>query len=268
MGNIFSSAKSVKTDKVEDDFVGGGGVLDTDIYSGSIKYMYLGKAANSDARSVTISVTLKGNKEVRETIWMTNRDGDVTYKDKRSGEMKNLPGFNQVNALCMMLTGKEIGELETEEKVLNLYDFEAKKEVPQSVECFTDLHGVDLQVAVQRVTVDKEKKDDNGKYQPTGETRDQNEFVKFFPADKRVTMSEIANFISSMGSDLDEVMADGDLDKAIARMDDEGPYAKTWLEKNQGQTYNKAKGAAKEGKAFGGGSSGGGEKKAKKSLFD
>lgn len=269
MSNIFSSAKSVKSEKVEDDFIGGGGLLDTDIYPATIKYAFVGKAANSGARNLTISLTING-KESNYSIWMTNRDGDVTYKDQKTGEEKNLPGFNQVNSLAMLLLSKEVGELDVEEKTLNLYDYDAKKEVPQAVDCFVELHGLPLQVAIQRQTVDKKEKNEaTGKYEPTGEVRDQNEIIKFFPEDRLVTISEVAHFVKSLGGDFDEVLSDGDLAKAIGRMEEDGSYAAKWLEKNRGQTYDKSSGK-KEGKSFGGSKSSGGgsDKKAKSNLFD
>jgi len=271
MSNIFSKAKPAAKAEVEDDFLGGGGVLDTDIYPIEIKYAYIGKAANSDARNLTICVKVNGSKEVTRKIWMTNRNGGVTYKDKKTGEEKNLPGFNQVNSLCMLIVSKEVGDMDVEEKTLSLYDFDAQKEVPQAVECFTELHGKKLQAAIQRQTVDKtEKNEATGEYEPTGETRDQNEFIKFFPEDRLVTISEVAHFVKSLGGDFEEVLSYGDLMKAINKMEDDGDYAHKWLEKNRGQTYDKSTGK-KEGKAFKGGksnSSGGGEKKQKSSLFD
>lgn len=271
MSNIFSKAKPAAKAEVEEDFLSGGGILDTDIYPATVKYAFIGKAANSDARNLTLC--LKINKlEVTRQIWMTNKKGDVTYKDKKTGEEKNLPGYNQVNALCMLLCSKEVGDMDVEEKTLNLYDFDAKKEVPQSVDCFVDLHGENLQVAIQRQTVDKtEKNESTGDYDPTGETRDQNEFIKFFPEDRLVTISEVAHFVKSLGGDFEEVMSDGDLGKAINKMKDDGDYATKWLDKNRGETYDKSTGK-KEGKSFGGGKSksdgGSSEKKSKSDLFD
>ena len=228
MGNIFANKKPASKRQVEEDYVGGGGVLDTDIYSGTIKYAYIGKAANSDARNMTLAVTVNGN-DITKSIWMTNRDGDVTY-------------------------------------------YESKKEINQQVQCFEELHGLELQVAIQKQTIDKTEKDEStGSYEPTGETRDVNEFIKFFPADVPVTLGEIAQKISSLGGDFDDVLADGDMGKAVGSMTEEdGVWATKWLEKNRGETWNRAKGKA-EGKSFGGGSnksSGGGEKKSKASLFD
>lgn len=270
MSNIFAGKKSVKSDAVEEDFIGGGGVLDTDIYNGTIKTAYIQKAANSDAQSVILLVDVNG-KELRSQTWVTNRKGEVTYTDKKTKEEKNLPGFNQINALAMLVLGKEMGELDVEELTVKLYDFDVKKELPQSVQCFSELHGEDVTIAVQRQTVDKTKKNDNtGEYEPTGETRDVNEIIKFFAPEKIVTISEVAEFIKSLGGNFDDVLSDGDLLKAISKMEDaSGAYASTWLDKNKGQTYDKSTGAKAEGKSFGGGSSGGGEKKAKASnLFD
>ena len=271
MGNIFANKKPAAKREVEEDYVGGGGVLDTDLYSATIKYAYIGKAANSDARAMNLCLVVN-KQEVTRQIWMTNRNGDVTYKDKKSGEAKNLPGYNQVNALCMLLASKEVGDMEVEDKVLKLYDYESQKEINQSVPCFEELHGLELQVAIQKQTVDKtEKNEATGEYEPTGETRDVNEFIKFFPADVPVTLGEVAQKISSLGGDFDDVLADGDISKAIATMSEEdGVWAAKWLEKNRGETWNRAKGKT-EGKAFGGGSnksSGGGEKKSKDLFSD
>ena len=271
MGNIFANKKPAVTTEVEDDFIGGGGVLSTDIYPATIKYAFVGKAQNSDARNLTICLKVNGL-EISRQIWMTNRNGDVTYTDKKTKEDKNLPGYNQVNGLCMLLCSKEVGDMEVEEKQLSLYDYESKKEIPQAVDCFVELHGLNLQVAIQEQIVDKtEKNEASGEYEPTGETRNINEFIKFFPEDKLVTISEVAHFVKSLGGDFEEVLQGGDIGKAINKMDEDGAYATTWLEKNRGKAYDKSTGK-KEGKSFGGGkakSEGGStEKKAKASLFD
>ena len=142
--------------------------------------------------------------------------------------------------------------MDVEEKTLSLYDYESKKEVPQAVDCFVELHGLKLQVAVQRQTVDKtEKNESTGDYEPTGETRDQNEIVKFFAGEKLVTVSEVAEFIKSLGENFDDVVDSGHLLKAIRKVPDEnGIYATKWLERNKGETYDKSTGKKAAGKSF------------------
>ena len=161
--------------------------------------------------------------------------------------------------------------MDVEEKILSLYDYESKKEVPQACDCFVELHGQNLQVAIQKQIVDKtEKNEATGEYEPTGETRETNEFIKFFPEDRLVTISEVAHFVKSLGGDFEDVLNDGDLGKAISKMEEDGDYATKWLEKNRGQVCDRSTGK-KEGKAFGGGKSSAGgstEKKNKSSLFD
>jgi hypothetical protein len=275
MSNIFAGKKAASNDKVETDFVGGGGLFETDIYKAVIKTAYTGKAANSEARNVTLLLDVNG-REVRQQIWVSNRKGELTYKGKDSKNNvveKNLPGFNMVNSLCMLVCSKELGQMDVEELTVKLYDFDAKKELPQAVDCFVELHGETISIALQKQVIDKTALNaSSGNYEPTGETRTINEVIKFFPEDKLVTISEVAEFIKNtvrksedflkastsdqnemLSNCFDEVLNDGDLTKAISAMDDSGDdtYAAKWLKSNQGKTYTKAKGGGKgEGKSF------------------
>lgn len=293
MSNVFSGKQAAAGSNVEEDFTGGGGgILDSNMYEATIKTAYIQKAKASEATSIILLMDIAG-KELRSQTWVTNRNGEVTYQDKKTKEAKNLPGFSQMNSLALLLAGKDLGDLVSEEKVVKLYDFESKAEVPQAVMCFTELHGETVSVAVQRQTVDKTAKNDaTGAYDATGETRDVNEVVKFFAPRKLVTISEVEVFIkeatrAAMIADGDltpdvkdafnNTVAGGHLLKAISKMEDaSGLYASTWVEKNEGKTYIKAKGAASGGgKAFAGGSSAGSTgaasaaaKAAASSLFD
>jgi hypothetical protein len=269
MSNIFAGKKAAD-DKVEDDFLGGGGVLDTDIYPATIKTAYIGEAQASDARNVTLLLDING-RQTTQQIWVSNRNGDVTYKDKKTGEAKNLPGFNQINSLCMLVCSKEMGEMDVEELTVNIYDFDAKKELPQAVDCFSELHGEKIQIALQRQTVDKNVKNEStGSYEPSGEVRDKNEIVKFFPEDKLVTISDVAEFVRGLGGNFDDVLNNRELGKAIAKMDEsQSNYAEKWLKRNKGQTYDKSSGKKSgEGKSFSKPGAGGSKAKASTSLFD
>lgn len=270
MTNIFSG-KTTAADKVEEDFLAGSGILDTDMYLATIKTAFIGKAANSDARNVTLLLDIDG-KEYRSQIWVSNKEGEVTYKDKKTKESKNLPGFNQLNSLCLLIAGMEMGDMVVEELTVKLYDFETKRELPQAVDCFTALHGETVMVAMQRQTVDKQVKNDTtGVYENTGDVRDQNEVVKFFAVSPTVTISEVAEFVKSLGGSFDDVIKDGDVLKAISRMDaDSGAYAEKWLARNKGQTYNKSSGKKTDGTQFSGGSgrTAASKSQSKSSLFD
>lgn len=248
--NVFAGKKVAK-DTIDEDYIGSGGLFDTDIYPAKIKYAYIGKASASEARSINLILDING-RELRSQTWVSNKSGGVTYTDKTTKEEKNLPGYNQMNSLALLVAGKNLGDLDTEDLIVKIYDYDAKKELPQSVTCFSELHGEMVNVAVQRQTVDKTKKSDtSGDYEPTGETRDQNEIVKFFAGDKLVTISEVAEFIKSLGESFDDVVDNGHLLKAIKKVPDEnGNYADKWLERNKGQTYDKSSGKKSAGKAF------------------
>lgn len=211
------------------DVVGGFTLFDSDVYAGKVKLVYFGKAQSSNAQFAEITIDIDG-KELRERIFFTNRDGVNTYTDKKTGETKFLPGFETVNDLALVTTGFGLIDLEDQidQKTVKIYDYEAKKELPQNVPCLLPVMGQEVRVAVQKQTVDKTKKNDStGVYEATGETRDENIISKFFHAETGRTVTEIKTGIETPVF----------LDK--------------WLEKNKGQVINRAKGAANNGSAPG-----------------
>lgn len=259
-GNMFAGAKTAKDDTgIEDDFIRTGGALETDIYEATIKAAFNRGSSRSKAMSIVVMLDI-GGKELLSQTWVTNGEGKVTYQDKNTKEDKNLPGFNQMNTLALLVTGKSLGELDVEEKSLKLWDSQAKAEVLQAVDCYVELHGEKIQVAIQKQILDKEKLIEGSnppKYEPTGETREVNEVIKYFPADKRVTISEIAQYVKSVGESFDDLVEAGKLLKVINKVPEEaGSYAEKWLAQNQGQTWDKSKsggsgGSSKsEGRSF------------------
>lgn len=176
----------------EKDSVGGGFVLDSNVYNFTIKLAYLQKAA-SDALSLVVHLTTEDNKDVRQQFWMTSgkEKGCKNYFVDKKGEKQYLPGFNMANSLCLLTVGKEISQMETETKVVNLYSSEAKAEVPTNVEMLTELLGKQVLGGLIKQVVDKTAKDAAGNYQPTGETREENELDKLFRERDGKTTAEI-----------------------------------------------------------------------------
>lgn len=176
----------------EKDSVGGGFVLDSNIYNFTIKLAYLQKAA-SDALSLVVHLTTEDNKEVRQQFWMTSgkEKGCKNYYVDKNGDKQYLPGFNMANSLCLLTVGKEISQMETETKVVNVYSKEASAEVPTNVEMLTELLGKQVLGGLIKQVVDKTAKDATGAYQPTGETREENELDKLFRERDGKTTAEI-----------------------------------------------------------------------------
>lgn len=226
---LFSNLTSEGHEENVDRLGGGFQVPDTDVYPGKLKVAYLGES-DGGARSVTLIIALESGVEHRETLYVTSgRDkGQKTYyehktaKDEATGQPKkiSLPSFVIIDELCLITTDKPLSEQEGEEKVVNIYDPEAKKELPKSVMTIAGLTGADVLVAIQKSKVDKTKKEGD-EYVPTGETREEATIEKFFHPKMRITVTE-----AKAGKTA-------------------GEFIDAWLEKNKGKVRDKTSKAAK-----------------------
>jgi hypothetical protein len=147
-------------------------------------------------------------KELDQTIYMTSgkEKGQLNYYVAKDGTKKYLPGFTLVNDICLLTVGEEIKDLESETKVLSVYNYDAKKEVPTKKEVLTDLIGKDIILGVQKVIEDK--------YNAPGEVRTVNNISKVFHATDMRTTNEI-------------------------RSESTAEFYPTWVEKNTGITIDK-----------------------------
>lgn len=205
----------------EKDSIGGSGPLDSGLYNCTVSMAHITKSAGG-AMGLVLTLKTAEGKEVRQTLWMTSgtAKGCKNFYEK-DGEKHYLPGFLAANALCLLTVGKEVSQMDTETKVINLYSPEAKSEVPTKVEVLMDLLGQEIIAGVIKQTVDKTKKNEaTGQYEATGETRDENEIDKFFRAKDRMTTAEI---------------------RAQA---EEATFINSWDQKWTGKVKDRAKGAA------------------------
>lgn len=243
--NMFSNLAEAKMEETTD--VVGGSKFDpvpSGIYDATVKLMYAGEA-QSGAKNVTVVLDVDGS-EVSETIYVTNKAGDPFYVDKESGKNMPLPGYQTINELCLLTTEQELSEVDMENKTVKIYNFTERKELPTEVPVIVDALTKPVKVAVFREIVDKEKKGDDGKYHPTGETRTQNTIVKFMQHETSRTVNEYMREI------------------------EQPEWATEWIERHSGKDRNKARGAASGGQSGTGrpGSSGGsGTGKPTKKLF-
>ena len=187
--NIFEVSADVVREEERD--IISGQKLDTDIYAAKLKMVYVDKS-KSGAANINFMLDVNGQ-NYNETVYVTNKSGQNTYTCKKTGKKKLLPGFQQVNTVCKLLLNKEISAAVLEEKMINIYDYELSKEVPMKRQVLTELIGENAHVAIQKVLQNKQVKADSGDYvnDPTGETRETNEIVKWFNADKQ-TLPEFA----------------------------------------------------------------------------
>jgi hypothetical protein len=176
----------------EKDSVGSAGALDSGLYKAKVALAYITKSAGG-AMGLVLNLKTDANREIRQTLWMTSgtAKGGKNYYEDKNGDKQYLPGFLHANSLSLLTVGKEIAALDAETKVVNVYSAEAKSEVPTKVEMLMDLIGQEVIVGLIKQTVDKTKKTESGTYEPTGETRDENEIDKLFRAKDRMTTAEI-----------------------------------------------------------------------------
>lgn len=243
--NMLASLATDSSIADEKDSVGGNGPLDSGLYKVIISMAYLTKSAGG-ALGLVLTFKTEDNKDVRQTLWMTSgtAKGAKNYYEK-DGEKHYLPGFLHANSIALLATGKEISQLETETKVVKVYSAEAKSEVPTKVEVPMDLLNKEVILGLIRQTVDKTKKNEStGVYEPTGETRDENELDKVFRARDRMTTAEIRAQAES------------------------ATFIDTWSAKWSGKTRDKSKGASgNAGAPAGAGAAAPAAKKPTTSLF-
>lgn len=188
MSNIFGN---LSTDGLEEaqDRLGGSRIIESGPLTGTIKLAYAGKATNSDARSVTIVLLPDDNgSEYRETFWVTNRDGKNYYE--KDGKKHPLPGFTVVDDLCIVTTNKALAEQQADEKVINVYNFDEKKEISTSVPMLVNLLGKKVTLGIQKHLKNKQQKNNAGVYEDIADEREENVTDKVFHHPSNMTVAE------------------------------------------------------------------------------
>lgn len=244
--SLFGNLTTAGTEATEDRLGGNFGAIDTNIYTGKIKMAYAGQSAKG-ARSVTLILAGGdyGDREYRETIYITNQKGENYYE--KDGKKYQLPGFIVLNHLCQVTVGKELHEMQGEDKMVNIYDPEQKKELPKSVPVLVELLGQEVSLAIVRSTESQtEKQGDKYVAKADGSTRDVNNIDKVFHTATQMTVHE--------------AQARQKDDKVVPE------FWTKWVEKNKGVTRDKTTkangnagrpggGAPQAGSAAAGGSS-------------
>lgn len=245
--SIFSK---LTTDGLEDskDTLGGFTYRDTGIYELKIKAAYVSVSKGGATAINLIGEDDKG--EYREAFYITNKEGSNFYVDSRSGKKRALPGFELINSLCLIVTGKPLSEqTDVEEKTINLYDPEHKKELPTKVNMIMSLINETVTVAITKELINKQVKNPtSNEYEnefKDGEpvTQERNSVSKFFDVETCRTSNEI----------LDEV--------------EEAQFIVKWREKNEGKTIDKVKKDSNNGSSGKPPTSSKGSSSPKKSLF-
>jgi hypothetical protein len=198
------------------DRLGGFSPFDTDAYDATVKLAYAGKS-DQGANSLTVVCDMPDGREYKETLWVTNKKGENFFLNQQDRSKKvPLPGFTVADDICLCTTEKPLAEQVSEEKVVNIYDYDQKKEVPTSVQVLTDLIGKPVTLGITRNLENKSVKQGND-YVPIADTRETNTIEKVFHTPTKLTMVEVRNGKT------------------------QAEFYTAWVERNKGQTRDRRK---------------------------
>lgn len=207
---LFAELDTNGVERSEDTLGGNFNLFDSDIYEARIKAAY-GGASQAGALNVTLVCDIKGQ-EYSETIYITKKN-KLPYSDT-NGKRRFIPGYNIMNSICKIATGKGLTELDSEEKTLLVYDPVEKKQKPTEVPVLTDLSGKTICLGILKELRNKAVPDDQGHYVDTPETREDNRINAVFDEDTHRTINEIED-------------------------NKEAVFWDKWLEKNKGATIDR-----------------------------
>lgn len=211
---LFAELDTNGVERSEDTLSGGFNLLDSDIYEAKIKAAY-GGASQAGALNVTVVCDIKGQ-EYSETVYITGRN-KLPYFEK-NGKRRFLPGYNIINSICKITTGKGLTELDSEDKTLLIFDPSENKRKPKEVPVLTDLTGKFICLGIIKELRNKAKQikqdDDSVVYVDTPETREDNRINAVFDVDTHRTLNEIED-------------------------NKEAVFWDKWLEKNKGITVDR-----------------------------
>ena len=165
----------------EKDSLGGFNPLKSDLYKMKIDLAFI-KPSASGALGMNMHYSNEAGEQLREVLWVVSGDakGNRNYYEGKDGVKRLLPGLQVANAISQLTLQRDVSELDTEEKVISLYDSTVQSEVPTKVQMITDLLDKEILLGIKHNIVDKNVKNSAGQYVPSGETREENEAVKCF----------------------------------------------------------------------------------------
>ena len=195
------------------DVLGGGGVIDSSIYSLKIDAAYMLKSKKG-ALGVALRGEINGS-PYREQVFITGGDakGNKPFYE-RNGKKYPLPGYTTIDDICIHACNTSIADMETEEKNIKVYDHDEGKEVNTEVDMLVELIGETVSVAVKHIRKFKQEENAEGKWVDTAEIRDVNEISKSFSEDG-FTVPEL-------------------------RKEEEATFADKWLAKSEGVVFGNA----------------------------
>ena len=176
----------------EKDVLGGGYTPHpSGAYGLTINLAYLDKA-DSGALGLHMHFTTDDGEKLRYTCYLQSGDkkGNKNYYE-RNGQRFYLPGFALGDSLTQVVLGTAVEDSKREERLVPVYSKKESKEIPQKKQVFVDLINKKVIGGVTVLRKNGTKKAGNG-YIDTNDVREENEIIKFFDYDTKLTSTEKA----------------------------------------------------------------------------
>ena len=189
---LFDNLAMDTTIEDDKDIIGGMQIFESGLYNFTIEMAYINVSAGG-AMALVLQLKTDKGETLKQSLWMTSgtKKGCKNFYLDKNKNKRYLPGFIVANAIAQLTVGDNIGSIDTDKKVLKIYDFAQSKEVPKEMDVFLPLLNQQITLGVIKQIVDKSAKDNLGNYVPTGQTREENEVVKVFSHDTKQTTTEL-----------------------------------------------------------------------------
>ena len=194
MTNLFGGLTNDGLEETQDRLGGGFAAKESGVYTGKLKAFYAGESTKG-AKSITVILAGGdfGDTEYRETVYITNRKGENFYLNPNDKSKKvPLPGFSTIDDMCLATIGKPLAEIQFEDKVMNIWDPEQRKELPKSVPMAVELLSQEISVGIIKTKEPQTEKDSQDNYVPKadGSIRETNNIDKVFNTATKMTVAE------------------------------------------------------------------------------
>lgn len=237
--SLFSNLeRKTNVEKPKDVLGGGFQTLPSDVYDAVISMAYVSKSTGG-AQFIEFEFKLPEGKIHKETVYVTSGDAKgnkFTYE--KNGKEFYLPGYILADEICAVASEQLLSQQDSDERLVEVYDFETKQKVQKEYPVLIDLIGKKLKLAILQVEENKKEKI-GGQWKSINEVRTSNSIDKAFNEDG-LTTNELMDGIETP------------------------EFMEKWLDKNKGKAKNTYKEVAG---ATGGSSMSSGTAKPK-SLFN
>lgn len=213
--SLFANLERKSTVEKPTDSLGGFQTLKSNVYDAVIAMAYVGKSTGG-AQFIEFEFKLPEGKTHKETVYVTSGDAKgnaFTYV--RNGKEFYLPGYILADEICAVATEQLLSQQDSDERLVEVYDFDTKSKKQKEFPVLIDLIGKKLKLAIMEVKENKKEKV-GGKWVDINEARTSNVIDKAFNTEGLTTIE----------------LMDGET---------EADYMEKWLDKNKGNVKDSFK---------------------------